>query len=90
MRDLFIGLDAHKSKYYLLCFRKDITRSNLAKSNKKQNYKIFNNFTNHLINEARMTAPVKEFDLNINSNVYDLIHQRLTCKKKKIGSRSSA
>jgi hypothetical protein len=90
LRDLLIGLNAHKSKYYLLGFGKDVIRSNLAKANEKRNYKIFNDFAIHLINEARMTAPVKEFDLNINSNVYDLIHQRLTCIRKSIGSRNSA
>jgi hypothetical protein len=31
LRDLMIGIDAHKSKYYHLGFGKNVTRSNLAK-----------------------------------------------------------
>jgi hypothetical protein len=38
LRDLMIGLDAHKSKYYHLGFGKNVTRSNLAKANEKRNY----------------------------------------------------
>jgi FOG: Transposase and inactivated derivatives len=70
MRDLMIGLDAHKSKYYHLGFGKNVTRSNLAKANEKRNYKIFEEFAYHLIKEARDTSVVKDFDLNIKSNVY--------------------
>lgn len=70
MRDLMIGLDAHKSKYYHLGFGKNVTRSNLAKANEKRNYKIFEEFAYHLIKEARDTSIVKDFDLNIKSNVY--------------------
>lgn len=70
MRDLMIGLDAHKSKYYHLGFGKNVTRSNLAKANEKRNYKIFEEFAYHLIKEARDTSVVKDFDLNIKSNIY--------------------
>src|ERR1035437_748382 len=70
MSDLMIGLDAHKSKYYHLGFGKNVTRSNLAKANEKRNYKIFEEFAYHLIKEARDTSVVKDFDLNIKSNVY--------------------
>jgi len=70
MRDLMIGLDAHKSKYYHLGFGKNVTRSNLAKANEKLNYRIFEEFAYHLIKEARESSLVKDFELNIKSNVY--------------------
>ena len=70
LRDLMIGLEAHKSKFYHLGFGKNVTRSNLAKANERRNYKIFEEFAYHLINEARRVTAVKNFDLNIKSNVY--------------------
>ncbi len=70
MRDLMIGLDAHKSKYYHLGFGKNVTRSNLAKANERRNYRIFEEFAYHLIKEARESSVAKDFELSIKSNVY--------------------
>lgn len=70
MRDLMIGLDAHRSKFYHLGFGKNVTRSNLAKANEKRNYRIFEEFAYHLISEARKSSIVKDFELGIRSNVY--------------------
>jgi len=70
LSDLMIGLEAHKSKFYHLGFGKNVTRSNLAKANERRNYKIFEEFAYHLINEARRITAVKDFNLNIKSNVY--------------------
>jgi hypothetical protein len=53
-----------------LGFGKNVTRSNLAKANEKRNYKIFEEFAYHLINEAREATIVKDFDLRIKSNIY--------------------
>ena len=69
LRDLMIGLDAHKFKYYHLGLGKNVSRSNLAKANEKRNYRIFEEFAYHLIDEARNTS-IKDFELNIKSNVY--------------------
>lgn len=69
LRDLMIGLDAHNFKYYHLGLGKNVSRSNLAKANEKRNYRIFEEFAYHLINEARNTS-IKDFELNIKSNVY--------------------
>jgi len=70
MRDLMIGLEAHKSKFYHLGFGKNVTRSNLSKANERRNYRIFEEFAYHLIDEARRVIAIKDFDLNIKSNVY--------------------
>ena len=70
LRDLMIGLEAHKTKFYHLGFGKNVTRSNLAKANEKRNYRIFEEFAYHLINKARRVTVTRGFDLNIKSNVY--------------------
>ncbi len=49
LRDLIIVIEAHQSKSYHLGFGKNVTRSNLSKANEKRNYKIFEDFANHLI-----------------------------------------
>ncbi|GEM_PF-3543936 len=67
---LMLGLEAHRSKFYHLGFGKNISRSNLAKENGKRNYRIFEKLAYHLINEARRVNAIKDFDLNIKSNVY--------------------
>jgi len=70
LRDLMIGLDAHKSKYYHLGFGKSVTRSNLAKANEKRNCKIFEEFAHHMIAQARECAVTRDFELDIKANVY--------------------
>jgi hypothetical protein len=49
LRDLIIVIEAHQSKSYHLGFGKNVTRTNLAKANENRNYKIFEDFANHLI-----------------------------------------
>ncbi|MFZ0472012.1 MAG: IS4 family transposase [Bacteroidales bacterium] len=70
LRDLMIGLEAHKSKFYHMGFGKNVTRSNLAKANERRNYRIFEEYAYHLINEARRVTVTRDFDLDIKSNVY--------------------
>lgn len=57
-------------KFYHLGFGKSVRRSNLAKANEKRNYRIFEELAYHLINEARRVTAIKDFDLNIISNIY--------------------
>ena len=70
LRDLMIGLDAHKSKFYHLGFGKSVTRSNLAKANEKRNCKIFEEFAYQMIDLARECSLTKDFELDIKANVY--------------------
>ena len=49
LRDLIIVIEAHQSKSYHLGFGKNVTRSNLSKANENRNFKIFEDFANHLI-----------------------------------------
>ena len=49
LRDLITVIEAHQSKSYHLGFGKSVTRSNLSKANENRDYKIFEEFANHLI-----------------------------------------
>ncbi|MFK7747280.1 MAG: DUF4372 domain-containing protein [Kordia sp.] len=49
LRDLMTIIQTHQSKSYHLGFGKSVTRSNLSKANEKRNFKIFEEFANHLI-----------------------------------------
>lgn len=68
LRDLITVIEAHQSKSYHLGFGKNVTRSNLAKANENRNYKIFEDFANHLI----LIAQEKNSDhcFEIKGNVY--------------------
>jgi hypothetical protein len=70
MRDLMIGLEAHKSKYYHLGFGTTVTRRNFGTANKKRSYKIFEEFAYVLIEEARKSSYKSDFELNVDGNVY--------------------
>jgi hypothetical protein len=70
LRDLMVGINAHKSKGYHLGFGKSVTRSNLAKANERRNYRIFEEFAYHMIDQARKYSFNKDFELNIKTNVY--------------------
>jgi len=70
LRDLMIGIEAHRPKFYHLGFGKNVSRSNLAKANERRNYRIFEELAYHLIDEARRVTAIKNFELDIKSNVY--------------------
>jgi len=72
LRDLMIGLEAHKLKFYHLGLGKNVTRSNLAKANQNRNYKIFEDFAYHMIDMAKRCSVSKDFKLDIDSNIYAL------------------
>ncbi len=63
LRDLIVSIEAHRNKIYHLGFGKNVTRSNLAKSNEKRNSKIFEEFAYHLINLARKKRENDNFEI---------------------------
>lgn len=71
LRDLIITIEAHQSKSYHLGFGKSITRSNLSKANEKRNYKIFEEFANHLIGIAQQRNSNDTFDIKGNIYAFD-------------------
>jgi hypothetical protein len=72
MRDLMLGLEAHRPKYYHLGFGPTVTRRNLGKANGKRNYRIFEEFAYVLIGEARRSCYRDDFEIDVEGNVYAL------------------
>ena len=71
LRDLITTIEAHQSKSYHLGFGKSITRSNLSKANEKRNYKIFEEFANHLIGIAQLKNSKDTFGIKGNIYAFD-------------------
>ena len=71
LRDLIIVIEAHQSKSYHLGFGKNVTRSNLSKANENRNYKIFENFANHLILIAQEKSHNDSFEIKGNIYAFD-------------------
>lgn len=71
LRDLVLGLSAHKRKFYHLGFGKNISKSNLAKSNELRDYRIFEDFFYELVKIA-LKKCVADADIQtaFKSNVY--------------------
>ena len=71
LRDLIIVIEAHQSKSYHLGFGKNVTRSNLSKANENRNYKIFEEFANHLISIAQDKKSNDSFEIKGNIYAFD-------------------
>lgn len=71
LRDLILIIEAHKSKSYHLGFGKSITRSNLSKANENRNFKIFEEFADHLIKIAQSKNDKSDFDVEGNIYAFD-------------------
>jgi hypothetical protein len=71
LRDLTTIIEAHQSKSYHLGFGKKVTRSNLSKANEKRNFKIFEEFANHLIMIAQKKNNISNFDIKGNIYAFD-------------------
>lgn len=77
LRDLIIVIEAHQSKTYHLGFGKNVTRSNLSKANENRNYKIFEDFANHLILIAQEKNSNDSF--KIKGNIYAFDSSTILC-----------
>ena len=71
LRDLIIVIEAHQAKSYHLGFGKNVTRSNLSKANENRNYKIFEDFANHLILIAQEKNSNDSFEIKGNIYAFD-------------------
>jgi Domain of unknown function (DUF4372)/Transposase DDE domain len=63
LRDLTIIINAHQSKMYHLGFGKNVSRSNLSKSNERRSYEIFEEFAYHLIAVAQSKNKNENFEI---------------------------
>jgi hypothetical protein len=68
LRDLIVALDAHHSKTYHLGMGKNVSKSSLARANQDRDCRIFEEFANLLVKEAREKRCINS--LKINGNIY--------------------
>jgi len=71
LRDIVIGLSAMSHKLYHLGFRSAVTRSTLADANERRDWRIYRDYSEILIAEARkLYADDKIFNLELDGTVY--------------------
>jgi len=71
LRDVVVCLRAQKSKLYHLGFRSQVTRPTLARINEKRDWRIYRDFAQILIDQARkLYCNDKEFNLDLEGAVY--------------------
>jgi hypothetical protein len=73
LRDLVSCLEAHQSKLYHLGFSQGISRTTLADANEKRDWRIYADFAQVLITQARLTNPALNLDgLAFDNRIYAL------------------
>ena len=72
LRDIEVGLRAQESKLYHLGIRGHVARSNLADANEKRDWRIYQDFANALIPEARRLYAGDAFGIDLENTVYAL------------------
>jgi len=72
LRDIEVCLRAHESKLYHLGIRGHVARSNLADANEKRDWRIYRDFANALIVEARHLYAGDAFAVDLENTVYAL------------------
>jgi transposase len=71
LRDLITCLHAHQPKFLHLGFGANVTRSNLAKANEQREPRIFEDFANYMISQAREKRAKKDFFVDGNVYAFD-------------------
>lgn len=72
LRDIEVCLRAHESKLYHPGIRGHVARSNLADANEKRDWRIYRDFANALISEARHLYAEDSFAADLANTVYAL------------------
>ncbi len=73
LRDLVSCLEAHQPKLYHLGFSQGISRTTLADANEKRDWRIYSDFAQVLITQARLTNPALNLDgLAFDNRIYAL------------------
>ena len=72
LRDIEVCLRAHGSKLYHLGIRGHVARSNLGDANEKRDWRIYRDFANALIVEARRLYVSDTFGVDLENTVYAL------------------
>jgi hypothetical protein len=83
LRDIEVCLRAQDSKLYHLGIRGHVARSNLADANEKRDWRIYRDFANALIVEARRLYAADAFGVDLDITPCALSTQRpSTCRSK--------
>ena len=72
LRDIEVCLRAHESRIYHLGIRGHVARSNLSDANEKRDWRIYRDFANALIVEARRLYAGDAFGADLENTVYAL------------------
>lgn len=72
LRDIEACLRAHKTKLYLLGIRGIVARSTLADANEIRDWRIYKDFSLHLIKTARVLYAKDSFGIELDNTVYAL------------------
>ena len=72
LRDIEVCLRAQESKLYHLGIRGHVAKSNLADANEKRDWRIYRDFANALIAEARRLYAGDAFGVDLENTVYAL------------------
>jgi len=72
LRDIEVCLRAHESRIYHLGIRGHVARSNLSDANEKRDWRIYRDFANALIVEARRLYAGDAFGVDLENTVYAL------------------
>ena len=72
LRDIEVCLRAHESKLYHLGIRGSVARSNLSYANEHRDWRIYRDFANALIVEARRLYAEDTFGVDLENTVYAL------------------
>jgi len=72
LRDIEACLRAMRPKLYHMGIHTTVSRSNLAKANKNRDWRIYAEFAQHLIIEARTLYADEELSVDLDASVYAL------------------
>jgi transposase len=72
LRDIVFSLNAMQGRLYHMGFRGSIARSTLAEANESRSWRIYADFAQVLILEAKELYKGDDFDLDVEGNVYAL------------------
>lgn len=72
LRDIVFSLNAMQGRLYHMGFRGSIARSTLAEANESRSWRIYADFAQVLILEAKDLYKGDDFDLDVEGNVYAL------------------
>ncbi|HET9131871.1 MAG TPA: DUF4372 domain-containing protein, partial [Terriglobia bacterium] len=72
LRDIEVSLAAHRKQLYHAGFRSSVKRSTLADANEARDWRIYSDFAQHLIQQARPLYKDVDLGLDLDGTLYAL------------------